>query len=201
MSTDILFDGFDKLTLMLRKLAPQLRYIIVDEVLHRKRSQFLARVNFSALDLAPYLTESAEPPVDEDEDISDDPTEDQDDDELGDLAEAAAAPPTDKVAAKPCEPSVRGMGDVARGAGDRRRLHVQGLVPHAPGATTWARRVFAPRTAATCCCQTLTTPSRRDNPGHFRPNHAAGSVVGDDGHEDTQAVHGRREAARGGALL
>lgn len=76
---------------------------------------------------------------------------------------------------------------------------------HIRRATTSIRapgtRSFTGAASATCCCQTLTTPSRRDNPGHFRPNLAAGSVVGDDGHEDTQAVHGRGEAARGSALF
>ena len=115
MSTDILFDGFDTLVPILRKVAPQLRYIIVDEVLHRKRTQQVARINFSPLDLAPYLAEAIEPAEDaEEEDISDEPTEEaQDGDELGDLAEASAAEPSDEVS-RLCQASVTWMRHVAR---------------------------------------------------------------------------------------
>ena len=112
MSTDINFDGFDKLGLTLREVAPQLRYMIVDEVLHRKRSQPLARVNFTALDLAPYLTGPAEPSPDEEEDISDDPTEEGEHEELGDLAAATTPPPDELTQLR--EASIRWMRHVAR---------------------------------------------------------------------------------------
>ena len=112
MSTDINFDGFDKLGLTLREVAPHLRYMIVDEVLHRKRSQPLARVNFTALDLAPYLAGPAEPSPDEEEDISDDPTEEGEHEELGDLAEATTPPPDELTQLR--EASVRWMRHVAR---------------------------------------------------------------------------------------